>query len=418
MKKHGGVFITVRNPDKNEIGAVAKKYNELGFTLYATKGTARTIRDYGLDVIEVDKIHENEKENTLSLIESGKINYVISTSSKGRIPTRDSVKIRRKTVERNIPCLTSIDTANALADSLKSRYSEYSTELVDINDMRTEKIRLRFTKMQGTGNDYIYFNCFDQNINNPEGLAVRFSDRHYGIGGDGVILICPSEVADAKMKMYNADGSEGKMCGNGIRCIAKYLCDHNMVNSNTITIETLSGIKKLKVFRHDGRNDVFKVDMGKAELRSDLIPVALNKPRIINEPVSIGGEDYNITCVSMGNPHAVVFCNNVEKIDLEKIGPLFENSELFPERVNAEFVKVIDDHTIEMRVWERGTGETWACGTGACAVAVAAVENGLCSKGEPITVKLKGGNLEIEYTDDTVYLTGVAETVFEGEIEL
>lgn len=418
MKKHGGVFITVRNPDKSEIGAVAKKYVELGFTLYATKGTANTIRDYGLEVIEVDKIHENEKENTLSLIESGKINYVISTSSKGRIPTRDSVKIRRKTVERNIPCLTSIDTANALADSLKSKYSEYSTELVDINDMRTEKIRLKFTKMQGTGNDYIYFNCFDQKINNPEGLSVRFSDRRYGIGGDGVILICPSEVADAKMKMYNADGSEGKMCGNGIRCIAKYLCDHEMVRGKTITVETLSGIKTIKVYRHDGENDVFKVDMGKAELSSELVPVAIDKPQVINEPVNIDGEDYNITCVSMGNPHAVVFCNNVEKIDLEKIGPKFENSELFPERVNAEFVKVIDSRTIEMRVWERGTGETWACGTGACAVAVAAVENGLCEKNTPITVKLKGGNLIIEYTDETVYLTGVAETVFEGEIEL
>ena len=418
MKKQGGVFITVRNPDKNEIGAVAKKYNELGFTLYATKGTARTIRDYGLDVIEVDKIHESDKDNTLTLIESGKINYVISTSSKGRIPTRDSVKIRRKTVERNIPCLTSIDTANALADSLKSRYSEYSTELVDINDMRTEKIRMKFTKMQGTGNDYIYFNCFDQKINNPEGLAVRFSDRHYGIGGDGVILICPSDVADAKMKMYNADGSEGKMCGNGIRCIAKYLCDHDMVKGNSMTIETLSGIKTVNVYRHDGQNDVFKVDMGKAELASELIPVAMNKPKVINEPVNIAGEDYNITCVSMGNPHAVVFCNNVEKIDLEKIGPQFENSEIFPERVNAEFVKVIDEKTIEMRVWERGTGETWACGTGACAVAVAAVENGLCKKNTPITVKLKGGNLVIEYTDETVYLTGVAETVYEGEIEL
>ena len=418
MKKQGGVFITVRNPDKNEIGAVAKKYNELGFTLYATKGTARTIRDYGLDVIEVDKIHESDKENTLTLIESGKINYVISTSSKGRIPTRDSVKIRRKTVERNIPCLTSIDTANALADSLKSRYSEYSTELVDINDMRTEKIRMKFTKMQGTGNDYIYFNCFDQKINNPEGLAVRFSDRRCGIGGDGVILICPSDVADAKMKMYNADGSEGKMCGNGIRCIGKYLCDHNMVKGNTITVETLSGIKTLQVYRHDGRNDVFRVDMGKAELRAELIPVAFSKEKVINEPVTIAGNEYNITCVSMGNPHAVVFCNNVEKLDLEKIGPEFENSELFPERVNAEFVKVIDEHTIEMRVWERGTGETWSCGTGACAVAVAAVENGFCKKNEPITVKLRGGNLVIEYTDQTVYLTGVAETVFEGEIEL
>ena len=191
-----------------------------------------------------------------------------------------------------------------------------------------------------------------------------------------------------------------------------------MVRGNTITVETLSGVKTIKVYRHDGQNDVFKVDMGKAELASELIPVAINKPKVINEPVTIDGEDYNITCVSMGNPHSVVFCNNVEKIDLEKIGPKFENSELFPERVNAEFVKVIDDHTIEMRVWERGTGETWACGTGACAVAVAAVENGLCKKDTPITVKLKGGNLIIEYTDETVYLTGVAETVFEGEIEL
>ena len=418
MTKQGGVFITVRNPDKSEIGDIAKKYDELGFTLYATKGTAQTLRNYGLDVIEVDKIHENSKENTLTLIESGKINYVISTSSKGRIPTRDSVKIRRKTVERNIPCLTSIDTANALADSLKSKYSEYSTELVNINDMRTEKMKLKFTKMQGCGNDYIYFNCFDQKINNPEGLSVRFADRRYGIGGDGVILICPSDVADAKMKMYNLDGSEGKMCGNGIRCVGKYLFDHNMVQGNTIKIETLSGIKTLNAYRHDGKVDVLRVDMGKAILASSEIPVAINKPRVINEPVTIGGVEYNITCVSMGNPHSVVFCNNVDKIDLEKIGPLFENSELFPERVNAEFVKVIDEHTIEMRVWERGSGETWACGTGACAVAVAAVENGLCKKNEPITVKLKGGNLIIEYTDDTVYLTGYAETVFEGEIEL
>ena len=418
MTKQGGVFITVRNPDKKEIGDVAKKYVELGFTLYATKGTAQTLRNYGLDVIEVDKIHENDKENTLTLIESGRINYVISTSSKGRIPTRDSVKIRRKTVERNIPCLTSIDTANALADSLKSRYSEYSTELVDINDMRTTKMKLRFTKMQGCGNDYIYFNCFDQKINNPEGLSVRFADRRYGIGGDGVILICPSDVADAKMKMYNLDGSEGKMCGNGIRCVGKYLFDHRMVEGDTVRIETLSGIKTLKAYRHDGEVDTLTVDMGKAVLSSSEIPVAIHKPRVINEPVTIGGEKYHITCVSMGNPHSVVFCNNVDKIDLEKVGPLFENSQLFPERVNAEFVKVIDDHTIEMRVWERGSGETWACGTGACAVAVAAVENGLCRKNEPITVKLKGGNLVIEYTDETVYLTGRAETVFEGEIEL
>ncbi len=418
MKKKGGVFITVRDSDKAEIGNVAKKYDMLGFTLYATRGTAKVIRGYGIDVIEVDKIHESDKDNTLTLIESGKINYVISTSSKGRIPTRDSVKIRRKTVERNIPCLTSIDTANALADCLKSKYSEYSTELVDINHMRTEKVKLKFTKMHGCGNDYIYFNCFEQKINNPEGISVRFSDRHYGIGGDGVILICPSKVADAKMRIFNMDGSEGKMCGNGIRCVGKYMFDNKMVEGNEVKIETLSGIKTLRAYRHDGIVDVLTVDMGKAELNAELIPVAMNKEKVIDEPVSIDGKSYNITCVSMGNPHCVVFCDNVEKVDLERIGPMFENNELFPERINTEFVKIVDDHTIEMRVWERGSGETWACGTGACASAVAAVENGYCKKNERITVKLKGGNLVIEYTDDTVYLTGHAQNVFEGEIEL
>ena len=419
MKKHGGgIFITVRDSDKAEITDVAKKYSLLGFTIYSTEGTAKVLREYGIEAIPVKKIHECADNNTLTLIESGKVNYVISTSSKGRIPTRDSVKIRRKTVERNIPCLTSIDTANALADCLKSKYSEYSTELVDINNMRCNKTKLKFTKMHGCGNDYIYFNCFNQQIDNPEGLSVRLSDRRYGIGGDGVILICPSEVADAKMRMFNLDGSEGKMCGNGIRCVAKYLYDNGMVTGDNVNIETLSGIKTIKVYKHDGVVKRLRVDMGKAELNPALIPVAINKDKVINEPVNIEGKDYNITCVSMGNPHCVVFVNNVDAIDLEKVGPAFENSELFPERVNAEFVHIVDSHTIIMRVWERGSGETWACGTGACAVAVAAVENGYCNKNENITIKLKGGDLDIKYTDDTVYMTGGAENVFEGEVEL
>lgn len=418
MKKHGGIFITVRDADKTEVGQLARKYADLGFTIYATAGTAKVIKDYGIDAIVVPKIHENSKENTLTLIESGTINYVISTSSKGRIPTRDSVKIRRKTVERNIPCLTSIDTANALAKCLKSKYTEESTELVNLNDMRTEKVKLHFTKMQGIGNDYIYFNCFDQKINNPEGLSIRLSDRHFGIGGDGVILICPSDVADAKMSMFNLDGSEGKMCGNGIRCVAKFLFDNNMVQGDTATVETLSGIKKLKVYKQDGLVSRVRVDMGKAELNPKNIPVAMDKAKIISEPAFIDGVEYKITCVSMGNPHCVVFCDNIDSLDIEKVGPEFENSPIFPERVNAEFVKVVDEHTIRMRVWERGSGETWACGTGACAVAVAAVENGFCKKNEDITVKLKGGDLVIKYTDDTVFLTGNAETVFEGEVEL
>ena len=421
MKRGGGVFVSVRDSDKAEIGNIAKMYADMGFTIYSTTGTADALEPYNIDAVRVKKIHEDENNNTLSLIESGKINYVISTSAKGRIPTRDSVKIRRKTVERNIPCLTSLDTAKALADCLRSKYSQHSTELIDINNMRSEKMKLKFTKMHGIGNDYIYCSTFDQEINNPEALSVRLSDRHFGIGGDGIILVCPSDVADAKMRMFNLDGSEGKMCGNGIRCVGKFLYDHNMIDikeKDEITIETLSGIKNLKAYTQDGIVKSLRVDMGKAELNPKNIPVVCDKEKMINEKVNISGEDYNVTCVSMGNPHCVVFIDNVDGLDIEDIGPKFENDPIFPERVNTEFVKVLNDHTIKMRVWERGSGETWACGTGACAVAVAACENGFCKKGEDITIKLKGGDLVINYTDDTVYMTGDAEKVFDGTVEI
>lgn len=421
MKKNGGVFITVRNSDKSEIGEIAKKYYDMGFKIYATQGTAEVLSKYGIDAVTVKKIHESQTDNTLTLIESGKIQYVISTSAKGRIPSRDSVKIRRKTVERNIPCLTSLDTANALAQCLMSHYTQHSTELIDINNMREEKLMLKFTKMQGIGNDYIYFSTFDQEINNPEALSVRLSDRHFGIGGDGVILVCPSKVADAKMKMYNLDGSEGKMCGNGIRCVGKFLYDHGMVDVNEkdeITVETLSGIKSLKAYTTDGEVTRLRVDMGKAILDPKQIPVALDGDKVVNKTVKIGEKEYDITCVSMGNPHCVVFMDDIDNLEIEKIGPVFELDPIFPERVNTEFVTVLDDNTIKMRVWERGSGETWACGTGACAVAVAACENGFCKKGEDIKIKLKGGDLIINYTDETVYMTGNAEKVFEGEVEV
>jgi len=421
MNKTGGVFITVRDSDKAEIGDVARKYADLGFKIYATEGTTAVLKDYGIDATPVKKIHESD-DNTLTLIESGKIQYVISTSSKGRIPTRDSVKIRRKTVERNIPCLTSIDTANALADCLKSRYSQMSTELVDINNMRAERMKLKFSKMEGTGNDYIYCNTFEQSwINNPECLAVRLSDRHHGIGGSGLILVAPSKVADAKMKMFNSDGTEGKMCGNGIRCVAKYLYDNGILDINEkseLTIETLSGIKNLKAYTQDGRVTRLRVDMGKASLKASDIPVTADSETVINKPVEIDGETYNITCVSMGNPHCVVFVNNVDGFDVETVGKKFEHHEMFPDRVNTEFVKVINNKTLKMRVWERGNGETLACGTGACAAVVAACENGICKKDENIAVKLLGGELTIRYTDDTVYMTGDARLVFEGEVEI
>lgn len=416
MTRKGGILITVRDSDKEEIPEVAEKFYNLGFKIYASEGTGKTLR-----AAEIPCETVNGSENKLSLIDSGKIDYVISTSAHGRTPTRNSVILRRKAIERSIPCLTSLDTANAVADSLISRFTPVSTELVDINNMRKEKVKLEFTKMQGCGNDYIYFNCFSQKINNPEGLSVSLSDRHFGIGGDGVVLICPSDVADAKMRMFNLDGSEGKMCGNAIRCVGKYLYDNKMIDKTTTTIETLSGIKTLQLNVKNGKVVSACVDMGKAELKPELIPVKLHGDKIVAYPVTIGYKEYRITCVSMGNPHCVVFYGNdesVDELDLETIGPMFERNELFPERVNTEFIKVINDHTLKMRVWERGSGETWACGTGACAAAVAACLCGYCKKNTDITVKLKGGDLIIRYTDDAVYLTGNADISYTGEITI
>ncbi|WP_294488728.1 carbamoyl-phosphate synthase large subunit [uncultured Ruminococcus sp.] len=420
LEQKGGVFITVRDSDKKEIPQTAKMFSDLGFKIYATEGTARVLHEHGIKAEAVKKIHESDV-NTLTLIESGKVNYVISTSSKGRIPTRDSVKIRRKTVEWNIPCLTSIDTANAIAASIRSKYNESNTEIVDINNMRREKTTLHFTKMHGCGNDYVYFNCFDRMIDNPEGFALNLSDRHFGVGGDGVILVCRSKVADGRMRMFNLDGSEGRMCGNGIRCVAKFMRDNGLVDRDRMTIETLSGIIKVKLSRHYGEVNGATVDMGAAILEPERIPCTLpadENGRVVDREVEIAGEKHRITCVSMGNPHCIVFMNNIDDMEIEKIGPKFEHDPIFPERVNTEFIKVIDSHTLKMRVWERGSGETFACGTGACAAVVAAVLNGYCPMNEEVTVMLRGGNLTIRYTEDTVYMTGEAVTVFEGDIRV
>lgn len=279
-------------------------------------------------------------------------------------------------------------------------------------------MKLEFTKMQGCGNDYIYINCFEREINCPESLSIALSDRHFGIGGDGIVLILRSDVADAKMRMFNLDGSEGKMCGNAIRCIAKYIYDNKMARKNELKIETLSGIKTIQINTQNGLVSSARVDMGRAELEPSKIPVNLPGKQVVNAPLNIEGKTYNITCVSMGNPHAVVFCDEVDSLTLTQIGPLFENNGIFPERVNTEFVKVIDKNTLKMRVWERGSGETLACGTGACAAAVAAVLNGYCGKNEDIHVLLLGGELIINYTDEGVFMTGDCAKVFEGVVEI
>lgn len=418
FKNKGGVFITVRDSDKSEISDIAKKFYNLGFRLYASSGTARVLKSAGLESTVINKIHESNVKNTMTIMDEGILSYIICTSKEGRNPADDNLKIRRKACMTGIPCLTSLDTANALADSLMGRYSEINTELVNINDMREKPNKIEFTKMQGCGNDYIYINCFEREINCPESLSIALSDRHFGVGGDGVVLICRSDIADAKMRMFNLDGSEGKMCGNAIRCVAKYIYDNGMARKNELKIETLSGVKTLKINTKNGLVSSAKVNMGKAELEPSKVPVDLPGDRIIDVPINIKDKDYHITCVSMGNPHAVVFCDNVEGLDINDIGPLFENHEVFPERVNTEFVKVIDKNTIQMRVWERGSGETLACGTGACAATVAAVLNGYCSKGEDVQVKLLGGELTINYSDEAVYMTGDCAKVFEGVVEL
>ena len=417
MQRAGGVLLTVCDTDKHELAPLARKFADLGFTLYATAGTAQVLAQAGLEAQVVSKIHEAE-ENTATLLESGQISYIVSTSSKGRLPWLDSVKIRRKAVELGIPCLTAIDTANALADSLRSRYNEHSTELVDINHMRQKRKPLRFTKMQGAGNDYIYFSCFDQQIQSPESLAVYLSDRRYGVGGDGIILIEPSAVADARMRIFTLDGSEGKMCGNGIRCVGKFLYEKGIVPKQDMTVETLSGIRSLHLYVQHGQVTSVTVDMGKALRAPESIPVRLTGLDVTGRRVAVAGGEYEITCVGMGNPHCVVFCDNLDNLPIEQVGPQFEHDPLFPEGVNTEFVRVLDRTTIQMRVWERGSGETFACGTGACAAAVASVLRGYCLKNTDITVKLLGGELMIRYTDEAVYMTGKAETVFEGVIEV
>ena len=278
-------------------------------------------------------------------------------------------------------------------------------------------MELKFTKMHGCGNDYIFINCFDFEIDSPETLSILLSDRHKGVGGDGIVLILRSEIADAKMRMFNMDGSEGKMCGNAIRCVAKYLLDNGLVTMQHMRIETLSGIKEIQILMQSNLVSTVKVNMGNAELNPKKIPVNLPGDCVIARKINIDDE-YEITCVSMGNPHAVLFYNEIDALNLTQIGPHFENNVLFPDRVNTEFVEVLGRNHLKMRVWERGSGETQACGTGACASAVAAVLNGHCDKDTDIIVALLGGELIIRYTDETVYMTGDCNKVFDGTTEV
>ena len=403
-----GVLLSVENEDSQEILSLARRFFELGLTLYATTDTAAAIASLGIPARAV------ETTEVTPLMESGKLRYIVYTGAVKDGTMGDYIALHRRAMQLGIPCLTSLDTANALAEIIASRFHESSTELVDINAMRTRRQRISFTKMQDCGNDYIFIENFDGSVTCPESLCVNLCRPHTGVGSDGIVLIEKSKVADVKMRSFNRDGSEGKMAGNNIRCVAKYVYDKGIVPKERITVETGGGVRALRLFLRDGEVSSVQVDMGRASLKAAEIPVVSERETLVDAPVTIGGRDYSVTCVNVGNPHCVVFCDAIDGLNLEEIGPQFEHDPMFPERVNTEFVRVVNRHTLRMRVWERGSGETLACGTGACAAVVAACENGLCDKGSDVKVSVLGGELTVNYSDERVLLTGGASVVYEG----
>ena len=410
-----GVLLSVDEYDYLEAVDIARRFSDLGCTLYATDGTAQTIATLGIPVTAIPGIRESD--HCFDLLETGKINYIIYTGALLDSTIDDYIALHRKALQLNIACLTSLDTARALADIILSRYSQRNTELVDINHMRAEHQKLRFAKLQATGNDYILIDNLDGGIACPESLCVRLCEQHYGVGAEGMALIEKSGVADARMRQYNRDGTEGGIGGNAIRCAAKYLYDNGIVRKPDITVEAAGAVKRLHLYTRFGKVTSVSVDMGPASFVPADVPCTLPGERAVDVPVNIAGADYRVTCVSMGNPHCVVFTDAVDGLDLNALGPKFENAPLFPERVNAEFVRVVNRTTLRMRCFERGSGETMACGTGACAAAAAAVENGLCPADTDIHVLVPGGSLWVRVGADAVHLTGRVEQVFEAETE-
>ncbi|MBQ4042635.1 MAG: carbamoyl-phosphate synthase large subunit [Clostridia bacterium] len=410
-----GILMSVDNHDLPESVGLAKKLDDLGYRLYATKDTAEMIATLGIDVTTVAGIRESDE--IFSLLDSGKLSCVVYTGALYDSTMDDYIALHRYALLCGVACLTSLDTANAFADTIASGYTAGNTELVDITNLRQTRGKLAFSKMQGSGDDYIFIENFDGSITCPESLCILMCDRHYGVGALGIVLIEHSDRADVKMRVFNSDGTEGEMGGNCIRCLGKYVRDHGIVTKDEITVETASGIRSLTLHMRNGLVGSATVDMGRAVLETAKIPCALKSDRVLDTPVEIDGETYRINCVNMGNPHCVIFVDRVDAVDLERIGPKFEHAPLFPERINTEFVRVVNPTTLRMRVWERGNGETMACGTGACAAVVAAVENGLCRQGEEITVKTHGGDLLVRYTDEGVTLSGRASLVYEGTVE-
>ena len=416
-RKPVGVYMTVNDQDKLDVLGIAKKFGDLGCTMYATKGTAKVITDLGFDCTVVDRL--SATDTVIKLMDEGKIDYIVYTGKTDMESINDFIRLHHHAILLGITVLTALDTANALADIIASKFTEDNTELVDINALRTEKMKLHFTKMQSCGNDYIVFDNRDGKITCPESIAVNYVLPHYGIGGDGIALIETSEVADAKVRVFNHEGKEAPMGGNAIRCIGKYLYEKGIVRKNEMKIEMAKSVLDVKVYSFSGKVNSASVNLGKVSLKGADIPCVWDEEQIVGKTVNVGGIDYKITLVGLGNPHCVIFSDKVDAIDVKAIGRQFEACEYFPEGINTEFIRVVNKVTIKMRVWERGIGETWACGSGACAAVVAAVHAGYCDRDTNVTVKLRGGDLTVNYhSNGDVELLGSVKTVFEGMFEI
>lgn len=410
-KENRGVYISVRDVDKYDALKLAKKFLDLGITIYADGAAAEVVHELGSDCVEI------KGEEIYQLLEDGKIDYIVSTVPNTRSSVDKYIKLRTRAIQLGIACMTSLDTANALADILASRFTERNTELVDLNKMRKERLKIAFSKMQSLGNDGVYIENFDNSVSCPESLAIHFADRNFGIGSNGLAVIGKSDVADAKMDIYNKDGSDGKTSGTSLICTGKFLYDRGIVDKTDITIETQSGIRKLGLYLSDGQVSGVTCDMGAPGLKPSEIPCALEGDSVIGREVEIRGEKYTVTVISIGNPHLVIFVDRVDDVDIRKLGPLFEYAPFFSDRTNVEFVRVVNNGTLKMRVWERGNGETLASGSGACAAVVAATLNGYIPADTDITVKTRGGDVTVHY-DKSVSLTSSAHLVYEGVIRI
>ncbi|MBQ1553756.1 MAG: carbamoyl-phosphate synthase large subunit [Clostridia bacterium] len=416
-RQTGGVLVSVHDKDKAEAVDIARKFHELGYKIFATYNTSLRLAGLGADITVLGYDKWNE---AVGLIESGEINYIVYTGSTKQSTIDNFIRMQRRAIQVGVACLTSLDTANALADILAARYTQSNTELVDINNMRSGKQIIRFTKMQATGNDDIYIDNTDGSIESPESLAVNFTQHHYGIGADGLVLIEKSAVADCRVRMFNRDGTKTIMAANSIRCVGKYLYDHGMVDSTDITIETAGGVVPLMLYSYNGEVRSARVGLGAPDFAAEHIPTPLGgeSGKVIDVPVEIGGEVYRVNCVTVDNPHCVIFVRQTDGIDVDALGDAVRNSPLFPDYINTEVVTVIDKNLLKMRCYERAVdGESLGCGTGAAASVCAAIANGLCREGEDVTVRMPGGSVTVNITGDSIQLYGDANKVFEGTIE-